>query len=156
MDSRDQLQAGDTVEGIGTGDGSGDEGPADDMVLSGDVIQGRGGRGDKRRMVKVSSMARRVVRLYQALLALTLHREGAFARSFSSVWIRSTPTLMIAFDGCLEGIGIVWHSVSGTWEARRRRFSAQTVLGASAFSLRSMNFGGIHPFRTCRNTLRGW
>ena len=112
-----------------------------------DLIRGRGGRGDKRRMVKVSSLARRVVRMYQALLALTLHREGVFARSFSSFRSRSTPTLMITFDGCLDGIGIVWHSVSGTWDARRRRFSVQTVLGASAFSLRSRKFGGDTSFQ---------
>ena len=112
-----------------------------------DVIRSRGGRGDQRRMVKFSSMARRVVRLYQALLALTLHREGVFARSFSSFRSMSAPTLMITFDGCLDGIGIVWHKVAGTWDAVRRRFSAQTVLGASAFSLRSMDFGGDTSFQ---------
>ena len=120
-----------------------------------DVIRGRGGRGDKRKMVKVSSMARRVVRLYQALLALTLHREGVFARSFSSFRIRSTPTLMITFDGCLDGIGIVWHSVAGTWDAGRRRFSAQTVLGAAALCLRSMNFGGDTSFQNLAEYI-GW
>ena len=80
---RDQLHAGDTVEGIGTGDGSGVEETADDRVLSGTQMQG--------------------------LEAL----QGTVNAYFPQ------------------------YSVSGTWDARRRRFSAQTVLGASAFCLRA-------------------
>jgi hypothetical protein len=87
-----------------------------------------------------------VVRLYQALLALTLHQEGVFTRSFSSFRTNS-PTLQVTFDGSLQGVGIVWHAVSGSWDAHQRRFSHQTVLGAAAFSLLSMEFDGDTSFQ---------
>lgn len=106
------------------------------------MIRGREGQ----RMVQVSSVGRRVVRLYQALLALTLHQEGVFTRSFSSFRTNS-PTLQITFDGSLQGVGIVWHAVSGSWDADQRRFSHQTVLGAAAFSLLSMEFDGDTSFQ---------
>ena len=91
---RDQLHAGDTVEGIGTGDGSGFEEPADDMVLSGTQMQG-----------------------LEALQGTV----NAYFPQYGDAGARA----------------VVVNSVSGTWDARRRRFSAQTVLGASAFCLRA-------------------
>ena len=64
------------------------------------MIRGR----EKQRLVQVSSIGQRVVRLYQALLALTLHREGLFTRSFSS-FRQNSPTLMVTFDGSLDQKG---------------------------------------------------
>ena len=104
MVSRDQLHAGDTVEGIGTGDGSGVEETADDRVLSGTQMQG-----------------------LEALQGTV----NAYFPQYGDAGARA----------------VVVNSVSGTWDARRRRVSARTVLGASAFSLRSMDFGGDTSFQ---------
>ena len=96
----------------------------------------------------MSSTGRRVVRMDQALLALT---QGMFTRSFSS-FRTNAPTLQSTFDGALQGVGIVWHAVSGIWDAGRRRFSQQAVLGAASFSLSSMAFGGETSFQTWQRT----
>ena len=106
-----------------------------------EMIQGREG-------LRVSSTGRRVVRMDQALLALT---QGTFTRSFSS-FRTNAPTLQSTFEGALQGVGIVWHAVSGIWDAGRRRFSQQAVLGAASFSLSSMAFGGETSFQTWQRT----
>jgi len=92
------------------------------------MIKGR----EKCKYTAVSAMGHRVVRLYQALLTLTLTTEGQFTRCFDS--FRHSPgTLRITFDGSLLGAGIMWHYI---------RNGTQSLLGCAALSLRSLRLGG--------------
>ena len=99
-------------------------------------IRGR----ERQRSVVLTPMGRRVVRLYQALLALALIVEGVFTRRLSS-FRACTPTLLITLDGSLQGAGIVWHVITGYSYWYGRRMQHITLLGGAAFDLRSLWFG---------------
>lgn len=96
--------------------------------------------GQEHTTVRVTPEVRVAIRLYQALMALTVVREQSFARSFDS-FVKKKPTLVIQFDGSLKGVGVTWHAVSGD--------AQEAVLGGSAVSLRSLNFGEDSSFQNC-------
>ena len=73
-----------------------------------------------------------MVRLYEALLALTVVKEECFTRSLQS-FVHRKPTLTIRFDGSLSGVGVTWFSRSSDGH--------ETVLGGVAVSLRCLGFG---------------
>jgi len=95
---------------------------------------------ERQRSVVISPMRRRVVWLYQALLALALIVEGVFTRRLGS-FRACRPTLLITLDGSLQGAGIVWHVITGYSYAGSRRLQHITLLGGAAFNLRSLWFG---------------
>ena len=91
----------------------------------------------------ISHQARRVVRLYQALLALTLLDELRFTRSLGSFGNR-VPTLVIEYDGSLSGSGIIWYRI--TYEGGCHR---EVALGGAVVDLRALHFGSEAAFQNC-------
>lgn len=89
--------------------------------------------------VKLPRRVRMVVRLYQALMALTVVKEQSFTRSLDS-FVRKPPTLTIQFDGSLTGVGVTWFTRHGRRE---------TVLGGIAVSLRMLDFGDDSSNQNC-------
>ena len=89
------------------------------------------------RRVRISSETRMVVRLYQALLALTVVREQSFTRTLSS-FVQRQPKLTIQFDGSLTGIGVTWFKIEDGTEA---------LLGGAAVCLRGWEFGGDSSYQ---------
>ena len=89
--------------------------------------------------VTLSKKVRMVVRLYQALMALTVIKEQSFTRSLDS-FVRKPPTLTIQFDGSLTGVGVTWFTKSG---------GSETVLGGTAISLRGLEFGDDSSNQNC-------
>lgn len=90
--------------------------------------------------VRVPHKVRLVIRLYQALLALTVIKEDRFTRTLDS-FVPKTPTLTIQFDGSLEGVGVTWFS--------RDCEGHEAVLGGTAVSLRQFKFKGKPEFQNC-------
>lgn len=90
--------------------------------------------------VLVPHRVRLVVRLYQALLALTVVKEDRFTRTLDS-FVPKTPTLTIQFDGSLTGVGVTWFSRNGEGH--------EAVLGGTAVSLRGFKFQGNPAFQNC-------
>ena len=86
----------------------------------------------KHKAIRILPRVRTVVRLYQALLALTVVKEECFTRSLQS-FVHRKPTLTIQFDGSLSGVGVTWFSRSSDGH--------ETVLGGVAVSLRCLGFG---------------
>ena len=89
--------------------------------------------------IKLTKKVRMVVRLYQALMALTVIREQSFTKSLDS-FKRRPPTLTIQFDGSLTGAGVTWFARTGETEA---------VLGDTAVSLRGLEFGDDSANQNC-------
>ena len=58
--------------------------------------------------VRLTTEAKWMVRLYSALLALTLLHETMSTRPFVSFRV-SASSLVIRFDGCLGGSGVIWY-----------------------------------------------
>ena len=96
------------------------------------VLYGQVRKEWEHKSVRLHPRVRTVVRLYQALLALTVVKEECFTRSIQS-FIRRAPTLTIQFDGSLSGVGVTWFTRSSTGH--------EAVLGGVAISLRCLGFG---------------
>ena len=96
----------------------------------------------KCRTVAITPVGHRVVRLYQALLTLTLTQEGRFTRSFESFRLRA-PTLRITFDGSLGGTGLMFQHLAYRPSTQDLPpLQLQTLLGLAALSLHSLGLGG--------------
>jgi hypothetical protein len=106
------------------------------------VLYGAVRRDQEHKAVRLAPEVRRVVRLYTALMALTVVREQSFTRSLES-FSRKAPTLVIQFDGSLGGVGVTWFE----WRGQNR--TEEAVLGGTAVSLGSLQFGGDSSFQNC-------
>ena len=97
--------------------------------------------------VRLSEEAKGVVRMYSALLAITLLHERTFTRPFASLQV-AQPSLVIMFDGCLGGSGVIWYggqSATALFQDARTRGLA--ALGGAAVDLRSLGFGDDSSFQ---------
>lgn len=91
-------------------------------------------------LVTITAKAQRVVRLYQALLALSLLKEQSFTRSLSS-FTSTIPTLTIQFDGSLWGSGVTWY--------RSTDRTTSALVGGLSLCLRRLDFGSDPAFQNC-------
>ena len=101
---------------------------------------------ERRRSIVLSPLGRRVVRLYQALLALVMIQEGIFTRRLES-FRPCRPTLMITLDGSLQGTGLMFHVIHGYSFYGGLPVTGITLLGGAAFDLRSLRFGWDPAFQ---------
>ena len=98
-------------------------------------------------MVRLTDEAKWVVRLYSALLALTLLHETKFTRPFVSFRV-SIPSLVIRFDGCLGGSGVIWYGGEAAVALSLNPLTlGLTALGGVAVDLRSLGFGEDSSFQ---------
>ena len=96
----------------------------------------------KCRTMAVTPVGHRVVRLYQALLTLTLTQEGRFTRSFESFRLRD-PTLRITFDCSLGVSGLMFQHLAYRPSTQGLSpLQLQTLLWLAALSLHSLGLGG--------------
>jgi hypothetical protein len=93
--------------------------------------------------VKLDNDVRQAVRLYAALTALIVVREGSFSRSLQS-FARTPESVVLEFDGSLEGVGVIWYSVIYDETGRH-----EVPLGGSAADLRGLCFGSDTQFQNC-------
>ena len=99
--------------------------------------------------VSIDNKARRTVRLYAALLTLSLIHGKVFTRTFASFDDRN-PTLRIKFDGSLEGAGLLWFITGrGDCPYYEELLVIESLLGGAAVDLRSLNFGWDSSFQNC-------
>ena len=92
-------------------------------------------------MVRLTEEAKWVVRLYSALLSLTLLHETTFTRPFVSFQL-SRPSLVIRFDGCLGGAGVIWYGGDAATALSLDPLTrGLPALGGVAVDLRSLGFG---------------
>lgn len=104
-------------------------------------------RGRQCKRVHLSADAKRVLRLYSALLALTLLHETSFTRPFTSFQV-STQSLVIKFDGCLRGSGVIWYGGEAALALQRDPFArGLPALGGAAVDLRALRFGEDSSFQ---------
>ena len=96
--------------------------------------------------IVIEEKAKRVARLYAALLAMTLQHEPCFTRSLTSFAVQA-PTLTIMFDGSLSGSGIIWYTTM--WSTKQNRYVEQVALGGMAVDLRVLEFGSDPSFQNC-------
>jgi len=98
-------------------------------------------------MVRLNEEAKWVVRLYSALLSLTLLHETTFTRPFVSFQL-SRPSLVIRFDGCLGGAGVIWYGGDAATALSLDPFTrGLPALGGVAVDLRSLGFGEDSSFQ---------
>lgn len=64
---------------------------------------------------QLSEMACRVIQLFRVLLGLTAVNELRFARTLDSFAERK-PTVIIEFDASLQGIGLLYYTLSNNEE----------------------------------------
>jgi hypothetical protein len=99
--------------------------------------------------VSIDNKARRSIRLYGALLTLSLVHGGVFTRTFASFDDRN-PTLRIKFDGSLEGAGLLWFATSrGDCYIYEDLLEFESLLGGAAVDLRTLKFGWDSSFQNC-------
>lgn len=109
----------------------------------------RNPKGHSKRVfhIRLSDDAKRIVRLYSALLALTLLHETQFTRPFASFRV-SAPSLVIKFDGCLSGSGVIWYGGMSALALQHDPLTrGLSALGGAAVDLRSLGFGEDSSFQ---------
>ena len=80
---------------------------------------------------KLSYIARRVIQLLRVLLGLTAVNEFRFARALDS-FAEKNPIVIIEFDAGLQGIGLLYYTLSGEKE---------NLIGKGSVDFSQLEFG---------------